>query len=223
MRVSIEADNPAGDQLIETSLLVIVADIPVGDQLRFEGEGGPGTVYRRHAGGWDVTTTRRRARYTDPYLVVQHIIRYVTAPRDVTAELLGTNNPTVCEPGAEGANLMSRTEKKHTFTAGAPKVDPVAVITAMLGSLGTTKRTDDCLVFDRKGKADTSAWRLTSGGYGVSFRHPPAKAPVRAYYRTAHDAARAVHAGEHVPEAAYTSRKMDGPPDWATVRILTTA
>jgi hypothetical protein len=109
----------------------------------------------------------------------------------------------------------------HTFTVGAPKVDPAAVIAAMLSSLGTTRQCDDCLAFDRHGRAYTSAWRLAGGGYGVSFRHASG-GPDRAYYRTAWDAARAVDAGEH-NEAAYTTRKMDGLPDWATVSILTTA
>jgi len=110
----------------------------------------------------------------------------------------------------------------HTFTTGAPKVDQAAVIAAMLGSLGTTRHTDDCLKFDMEdGGKFTSAWRLKGGGYGVSFRHA-SSGPDRAYYRTAWDAALAVRAGEH-NEAAYISRKMDGPPDWATVCILTTA
>ena len=111
----------------------------------------------------------------------------------------------------------------HTFTVGAPKVDPAAVIAAMLSSLGTTQQTDDCLKFDVRpgGREFTSAWRLAGGGYGVSFRHASG-GPDRAYYRTAWDAARAVDAGEH-NEAAYISRTMDGPPDWATVSILTTA
>jgi hypothetical protein len=108
----------------------------------------------------------------------------------------------------------------HTFTASG-KTDITAVIAAMLGSLGTTRQCDDCLVFDRHGRAYTSAWRLAGGGWGVSFRHA-SSSPDRAHYRTAWDAALAVRAGEH-NEAAYISRKMDGPPDWATVCILTTA
>jgi hypothetical protein len=108
----------------------------------------------------------------------------------------------------------------HTFTASG-KTDITAVIAAMLSSLGTTRQCDDCLVFDRHGRAYTSAWRLAGGGWGVSFRHA-SSGPDRAYYRTAWDAALAVRAGEH-NEAAYISRKMDGPPGRAAVCILTTA
>jgi hypothetical protein len=107
----------------------------------------------------------------------------------------------------------------HTFTASR-KTDITAVIAAMLSSLGTTRQCDDCLVFDRHGRAYTSGWRLAGGGWGVSFRHA-SSGPDRAYYRTAWDAALAVRAGEH-NEAAYISRKMDGPPDWAAVCILIT-
>jgi hypothetical protein len=77
----------------------------------------------------------------------------------------------------------------HTFTASG-KTNITAVIAAMLSSLGTTRQCDDCLVFDRHGRAYTSAWRL-AGGWGVSFRHASSGLD-RAYYRTAWDAALAV-------------------------------
>src|SRR2546421_11181135 len=92
------------------------------------------------------------------------------------------------------------------------KTDIIAVIAAMLGSLGTTRQCDDCLVFDRHGRAYTSAWRLAGGGWGVSFRHA-SSSPDRAYYRTAWDAARAVRAGRaqrgrlHQPEDGRPARR----------------
>src|ERR1700748_2027369 len=92
--------------------------------------------------------------------------------------------------------------KTHTFIASG-KTDVTAVIAAMLLSLGTTSQgrdpgnANDCLRFDDKGDNNvTIAWRRRRGDWKVSFRHAD-RDPETEPYRSAWDAAEAVHLGYH--------------------------
>ena len=91
--------------------------------------------------------------------------------------------------------------RSHTFIA-VNDADIVAAIAGMISSLGT-RHENNCLKFDEDGpNRFTLLWRMTdrTHGFGVSFRKGGDE-PDRAYYRTARDAAKAVHEGKHTPAA----------------------
>jgi hypothetical protein len=93
---------------------------------------------------------------------------------------------------------MNRT---HTFIA-VDDADIIAAIAGMISTLGT-RRGNNCLKFDVDGpNRFTLLWRMTDRtyGYGVSFRKG-SDDPDRAYYRTARDAAEAIHEGKHTTVA----------------------
>jgi len=93
---------------------------------------------------------------------------------------------------------MNRT---HTFIADGD-TDIVAAIAGMISTFSTHRGTNS-VKFDWVGSNRfTSAWRMTDRtlGFGVSFRKG-SDDPDRAYYRTAWDAAEAIHEGNHTPAA----------------------
>jgi hypothetical protein len=97
--------------------------------------------------------------------------------------------------------------RTHTVRA-VDRADIVAGIAGMIGTLGTRKG-HNCLMFDSKGSRCTIVWRLTDhdSGYAVSFRDPPADTEL-GYYKTAGEAAEAIHLGHHT-EAAWDNGAMD--------------
>jgi hypothetical protein len=90
-------------------------------------------------------------------------------------------------------------ETRHTIETGAPGVSMIAVLAAAIGSLGSTRTLDDCLIIDwRSDRQFTSVWKRREGRYGVSFRAPDSpEGTHREYYLTAWDAAEAAHLGHH--------------------------
>jgi hypothetical protein len=94
--------------------------------------------------------------------------------------------------------------RPHTVIA-VGETDIIAAIAGMISTLGT-RHEHNCLKFDEDGpNRFTSVWRLTdrTSGFGVSFRKGQDD-PDRAYYRTAWDAAEAIHEGKHTPAALLT-------------------
>lgn len=91
--------------------------------------------------------------------------------------------------------------RAHTVIA-VDQADIVSAIAGMISTLGT-RHGHNCLKFDSEGpNRFTSVWRMTdrATGFGVSFRQGNDD-PDRMYYRTAWDAAEAIHEGKQTPAA----------------------